>query len=159
MGGGGKVRIQHHCVAFSPAGNVINLEFGTPTPNVSLKKRLYVSPMRKLQSTAAGIPTVSQDTMLNSQEEARRRKTFSINMTWRRTNRRQTEVRGGTFLGSSHMKSISSTVWDFAHSPVYTSCLCFICLLTTDNEKAVVLSSKGSAFFFTFCPQNLDSVS
>lgn len=43
MGGGGKVRIQHHCVAFSPAGNVINLEFGTPTPNVSLKKRLRLT--------------------------------------------------------------------------------------------------------------------
>lgn len=38
-------------------------------------------PMRKLQSTAAGIPTVSQDTMVKSQEDARRRSAFSMNMT------------------------------------------------------------------------------
>ena len=56
----------------------------------SLKNQMHVSPMRKLQSTAAGMPTVSQDTMLNNQEDASRRKAFSTNMTWRRTNRGQT---------------------------------------------------------------------
>lgn len=39
--------------------------------------------MRKLQKTAAGIPTVSQDTMLNIHDEARSRKMFSINMAWK----------------------------------------------------------------------------
>lgn len=45
-----------------------------------------VSPMRKLQKIAAGIPTVSQDTMVNNQEEARRRKAFSRNIAYRETN-------------------------------------------------------------------------
>jgi len=36
--------------------------------------------MRKLENTAAGIPTVSQDTIVNNHEEARRRKAFSMNM-------------------------------------------------------------------------------
>lgn len=45
-----------------------------------------VLPMRKLQNTAAGIPTVSQDTMVNNHEDAKRRKAFSTNMTWGRLN-------------------------------------------------------------------------
>lgn len=39
-------------------------------------------PIRKLQNTAAGMPTVSQDTMVNSQEEANRRRAFSTNITY-----------------------------------------------------------------------------
>lgn len=51
--------------------------------NGSHRGLLPVLPMRKLQNTAAGIPTVSQDTMVNNQEEARRRKAFSKNMAWK----------------------------------------------------------------------------
>lgn len=41
--------------------------------------------MRKLQKIAAGIPTVSQDTMLNIHDEARSRKMSSINMACKET--------------------------------------------------------------------------
>lgn len=58
------------------------LAFSSLTPVVGLGVGMeHIPPMRKLQSTAAGIPTVSQDTMVNIQEEARRRKAFSMNMT------------------------------------------------------------------------------
>lgn len=43
--------------------------------------------MRKLQKIAAGIPTVSQDTMLNIHDEARSRKVFSMNMAWKEMTR------------------------------------------------------------------------
>lgn len=67
------------------------------------------------------------------------------------------EAQRRNFLGSSHMKSISLTVWDFAgslqhHSPVYTSFLCYICPLTTDNEKSLLSCVQREVYFFYFLP-------
>lgn len=62
--------------------------------------------MRKLQKIAAGIPTVSQDTMLNIHDEARSRNVFSMNIAFKEMiGRRSVDMIFGVFTNMQSPKS------------------------------------------------------